>query len=91
MQTLSNVIDFLWPIDQAVNAPRAHFEAGLLQLEGGIPRATADALTQMGYQTNLWPAQNMYFGGAHCVAFQNGEMIPAGDARRGGSVVQVAR
>ena len=91
LQTLSNVIDFRWPIDQAVNAPRAHFEAGLLQLEGGIPRATADALTQMGYQTNLWPAQNMYFGGAHCVAFQNGEMIPAGDARRGGSVVQVAR
>ncbi|MEZ4664085.1 MAG: gamma-glutamyltransferase [Caldilineaceae bacterium] len=89
LQTLSNVIDFDFPIAQAVDASRAHFEAGLLQLEGGIPNAAADALAQMGYQVNLWPTRNMYFGGAHCVAFQNGAMVPAGDGRRGGSVEMV--
>lgn len=89
LQTLCNVIDFGLPIAQAVNAPRIHFEAGMLQMEGGISSECTDELAWRGYQVNRWPDQNMYFGGAHCVAVERGRFTAVGDHRRGGSVERV--
>ncbi|MCB9139373.1 MAG: gamma-glutamyltransferase [Caldilineaceae bacterium] len=89
LQVLSNVIDFDLPVDAAVNASRIHFEAGLLQAEGGISQAAIDGLRARGYVVNQWPDRNMFFGGAHAVGFQAGRLVPAGDVRRGGSVALV--
>ena len=86
LQVLCNVIDFDLPLDKAVNIARIHFEAGVLQAEGGVPDGIVGELRKLGYQVNQWPGKNMYFGGAHAVAMQGGELIPAGDLRRGGSV-----
>ena len=83
---LCNVIDFDLPLDKAVNAARIHFEAGLLQAEGGLPDEIVGELRKLGYRVNQWPGKNMFFGGAHAVAMQDGDLIPAGDLRRGGSV-----
>ena len=92
LQTISNVIDFNHPLAKAVGAPRVHFEAGALQLEGGILPETAAQLEKSGYTVNLWPERNMFFGGAHAVACLDGNndhWLAVGDARRGGAVARI--
>ena len=86
LQVLSNMIDFGFAPDAAVNAPRVHFEDGILQIEGGIDASVVTALNALNYATNHWPDMNMFFGGAHIVARQGDELVPIGDQRRGGSV-----
>ena len=88
-QVISNFIDFDMPLEQAVDAPRVHFEDNELQLEGGISPLVADQLETAGYTVNRWPERNMFFGGAHAVARDGGRWVAAGDRRRGGSVVTV--
>jgi gamma-glutamyltranspeptidase/glutathione hydrolase len=88
-QVISNVVDFGMPLADAIDAPRVHFEAGLLQVEGGIRDTVVRELEGAGYQVNHWPGPNMFFGGAHAVARQNGRLVAAGDRRRGGSVAVV--
>ena len=84
LQSLSNVIDFKMPLEEAVHAPRVHFGEGILQLEGGIPEKQTAALEGMGYNVNRWQNLNMYFGGTHAVALENGKWVAVGDSRRGG-------
>ncbi len=85
LQTISNFVDFNNPLDRAVSAPRIHFEENVLQLEGGIEAKVADHLETTGYDVNRWPERNMFFGGAHVVAKQDGAWQAVGDARRGGA------
>lgn len=89
MQTLVNVIDFGMPVEQAVLAPRVHFEEGVLQLEGGLDPDVAARL-ETAYTVNRWTGRSMFFGGAHALAWQNGAWAVAGDPRRGGATVEVA-
>jgi gamma-glutamyltranspeptidase/glutathione hydrolase len=90
LQVLSNVIDFDLSLEQAVEAPRLHFEDNLVQLEGGLDPALAAELEALGYTVNRWPGRNMFFGGAHAVArSEDGSWLAAGDSRRGGSVARV--
>jgi gamma-glutamyltranspeptidase/glutathione hydrolase len=88
-QVISNVIDFGMPLAEAIDAPRVHFEGDLLQVEGGIFAAVVRELERAGYQVNHWPGRNMFFGGAHAVAQQDGKLVAAGDRRRGGSVAVI--
>jgi len=88
-QVISNFIDFNMHLDEAVDAPRVHFEDNELQLEGGISPLAADRLQAAGYNINRWPDRNMFFGGAHAVARDEGRWVAAGDRRRGGSVMVV--
>ncbi len=85
LQVISNVVDFKMPLDDAVHAPRMHFEEGVLQLEGGISQSTADSLQQTGYQINCWPDLNMYFGGTHAVGIEHDRWTAVGDKRRYGA------
>lgn len=95
LQVISNVLDFNLPLTDAVGAPRLHFEANEMQLEGGIDAAVAANLDAAGYTVNLWPARNMFFGGAHAVDWERtpgdkrAHWTAAGDSRRGGAVVVV--
>lgn len=95
LQVISNFIDFDMHLDEAVNAPRVHFEDDVVQLEGGIAPEVADRLEAAGYTVNRWPERNMFFGGAHAVAqeetadHQSRHWVAAGDRRRGGSVMTV--
>ncbi|HUN22540.1 MAG TPA: gamma-glutamyltransferase [Anaerolineales bacterium] len=86
LQTLLNVVAFAMPLAQAVSAPRLHFENDVVQIEPGYAHSTLRALSRHGYTVNLWERQNMFFGGAHAVAWQQGGALAAGDARRGGAV-----
>ena len=90
LQAIVNVIDFGLPLEEAVHRPRIHFGAGILQLEGGIPKTRATALEELGYNVNCWDGLNMYFGGTHVVALIDGEWVAVGDSRRGGAGSVVA-
>jgi len=85
LQAVSNVIDFKMPLKKAVHLPRIHFGAGTLHLEGGIPEERAAALEALGYKVNRWQNLNMYFGGTHAVALEDGHWVAVGDSRRGGA------
>ena len=89
LQSISNVIDFKMPLEEAVHAPRIHFGAGILQLEGGVPDEQALALETLGYDVNRWETLNMYFGGTHAVALEKGHWVAVGDSRRSGDGVIV--
>lgn len=85
LQTIGNVLDFGMAANDAVNAPRVHFEDDVLQLEGGIASSTAKDLAALGYHVNAWESRHMFFGGAHMVLMRDGCLTPAGDLRRGGA------
>ncbi len=89
LQVVSNVLDFDCPLQQAVDAARIHFEAGILQAEGGVNSTVVKELRRAHYRVNAWSDHNMYFGGAHAVATEQGRLIAAGDSRRGGSTMVV--
>ena len=84
-QVLSQVIDFNRPLQDAVDAPRLHWDGELLQIEPGFPAEAVASLKKL-VEVNEWQAQGVYFGGVHAV-------IPgkegAADQRRGGKVLEV--
>ena len=90
MQTLSNLLDYRLPLDDAVNRARVHLDGDVLQCEAGYDPRAVDALEGMGYRVNRWPARSIYFGGAHSVARDDdGRLWAAGDNRRGGATAHV--
>jgi gamma-glutamyltranspeptidase/glutathione hydrolase len=84
LQTLCNMIDFGMPVQQAVAAPRIHFERGLISIEPGFPQESVDALIAAWPDYHLWQEKNLFFGGAHTVTFDGSGFEGAGDPRRGG-------
>ncbi|MCW2923503.1 MAG: Gamma-glutamyltransferase [Thermoleophilia bacterium] len=72
-------------LDRAVQAPRVHAEAGLVQVEPGSSEEALAELEARGHVLNRWPGTNMYFGGSNLVAVDtDGTFAAAGDHRRGG-------
>lgn len=83
LQVVSNIVDFGMTPEQAVNAPRVHFENGLLSCEPGWEQALE--ASDMGCEHQLWDKRSLFFGGVHC-AYRDGSGKPGavGDPRRGG-------
>ena len=81
-QVLSAIADFSIPVQQAVEAPRIHWDGSMMQIEPGLPRQAIKTLMKH-WPVNIWSTIDVYFGGVHTV-------IPnidgGGDPRRGGSV-----
>jgi gamma-glutamyltranspeptidase / glutathione hydrolase len=90
LQTLSNVLDFALPLEQAVNAARVHLDGTVLQCEAGYDETAVTDLEGMGYPVNRWRARSIYFGGAHSVATSTAGQTAAGDDRRGGATAHVS-
>ena len=84
-QFVVDLVDFDMPIADAVAAPRAHVEHGVLQLEPGFTAAVLDEVRER-YPVNVWGVRDLYFGGLHAVS-PSGEHC--GDLRRGGSSTSV--
>ena len=90
LQIVVNVLDHGQSAEQAVGAARVHLDGDVLQLEGGIPDATADRLEEAGHTVHRWAHRNLYFGGAAAVAVRaDGGIEAAGDPRRVGAGVVV--
>ena len=83
LQLIVHLIDHGMPIEDAVSAPRIHFENGCLDIEGGFDGELVDLCA--AYPThNRWDDRNMFFGGTHTVGVSNKGFSGAGDPRRSG-------
>jgi len=85
LQVLLNLSVFGMRVEDAVAAPRIHFEGGVLNVERGFGDDVTQALLAARDDITLWDDGNLFYGGVHAVksdprdGFQGG-----GDPRRGG-------
>lgn len=87
LQVLCNLVDHGLGLEEAVSAPRIHYEDGILNIEPPIPDAVLQDLRGAWPDIRLWSGQSVFFGGAHSVACAaDGGLCGAGDPRRGGVV-----
>jgi gamma-glutamyltranspeptidase/glutathione hydrolase len=88
LQVVANVAARGIGVEEAVEAPRIHVEAGIAHCEDP---AAADELEAAGYAVVRWRQQNLFFGGVAPVEIrEDGSLAGAGDPRRGGAAVVVA-
>lgn len=86
LQFLVNTIDFGMDLEEAVAAPRIHFENGRLSSEPGFKTSVLDALESEYRESQRWEQLNLFFGGIHAVkeSPDNRTLSGFGDPRRGG-------
>ncbi len=83
LQTIVGVVDHGLGAEQAVIAPRVHFEDGVVYHEPGID---ANALEELDADQEIvrFHSLNLFFGGVQAVLRAGGQLTGAGDPRRGG-------
>jgi gamma-glutamyltranspeptidase/glutathione hydrolase len=81
LQVVSDVVDFSMSVQEAVDAPRLHWDGECVQVEPGFDEAVLAELRRR-WPVNLWSVHDVYFGGVHAV---QPEVGAAGDGRRGGA------
>ena len=86
LQVVLGIIDHGLDLVSAVEAPRVHWESGTVYAE---PGAAADELAAEGWELARFEDLNVFFGGAQAVQRDpaTGDVVGAGDPRRGGAVV----
>ena len=85
-QTIVGVIDRHQQVAAAIEAPRVHFEDGVVYHE---PDADVTGLAEAGWTLAPFGARNLFFGGVQAVRRDpgTGELSGGADPRRGGAVV----
>jgi gamma-glutamyltranspeptidase / glutathione hydrolase len=88
LQTIVRAIEQGMGADEAVRAPRLHFEDGVVQAEPGIDEEALARIEARGTPVLRRPEINLFFGGTQAVARErgSGKLSGGGDPRRGGSV-----
>ncbi len=81
LQVLVKMIDLHYPLKDAIETSRIHFDDGTVQAEPEISEHVLFKLKKH-YNINVWSTKNMYFGGVHAVS---SNMEGWGDTRRGGN------
>jgi gamma-glutamyltranspeptidase/glutathione hydrolase len=91
LQTIINVVDRGRGAQEAVDAPRLHYENGVVEAEEGINATALDEIERDGWQVVRWKGKNLFFGGVQAVARhpESGALSGGGDPRRGGVAVVV--
>jgi gamma-glutamyltranspeptidase/glutathione hydrolase len=86
LQVVVGVVDRGLHARDAVLAPRAHYEDGVVYAEPGIDE---DALRAAGHPVVAFRARNLFFGGVQAVERDrdSGALSGAGDPRRGGAAL----
>ena len=84
LQTIVAVVDHDMEAGEAVDAPRVHFENGVLYAEPGID--LRELLDDYGPPAQFG-ALNLFFGGVQAVQRLDDGLLGAGDPRRGGVAV----
>ncbi len=83
LQTIVGVVDRGLGVLDAVEAPRVHFEDGVVFAEPGIELSGLAP----GIRTVRFGARNLFFGGVQAALCRGGVLSGAGDPRRGGASV----
>jgi gamma-glutamyltranspeptidase / glutathione hydrolase len=88
LQTVVRVVEQGLPVERAIEAPRLHFEDGVVQAEPGIDELSLELIEAGGTAVARWPEINLFFGGVQAVARdpRTGALSGGGDPRRGGAV-----
>ncbi len=87
LQTIIRVIGERMRASDAVQAPRVHFEDGIVYAEPGIDTSAIEAA---GRAISRFRARNLFFGGVQAVARdEDGGFSGGGDPRRGGAAIVV--
>jgi gamma-glutamyltranspeptidase/glutathione hydrolase len=91
LQTILAAVDEGLGAAGAVERPRVHFEAGVVEAEPGVDEAALAALERDGWPVQRWRERNLYFGGVQAVARdpETGALSGGGDPRRGGVSITV--
>jgi gamma-glutamyltranspeptidase/glutathione hydrolase len=91
LQTVVRTVEQELPVAAAIEAPRLHFEHGVVQAEPGIDEAALARLEARGLAVARRPEINLFFGGVQAVARdpRTGALSGGGDPRRGGAFVVV--
>jgi len=86
LQTIVAVLDRELSADEAVRAPRVHYEDGVVYVEPGI---AVDRLEADGHGIARFRGLNLFFGGVQAVEHDpaTGAFSGGGDPRRGGAAV----
>jgi gamma-glutamyltranspeptidase / glutathione hydrolase len=84
LQTIVGVVDHGMQAREAVDAPRVHFEHGIIYAEPGID--LRELLGEYG-EVVQFGALNLFFGGVQAVQRLPDGLVGAGDPRRGGVAV----
>jgi gamma-glutamyltranspeptidase/glutathione hydrolase len=86
LQTIVGVVDRRLDARAAVEAPRLHFEDGVVYAEPGIDLS---GLAEGGRALHPFRSRNLFFGGVQAVERDRatGRLTGAGDPRRGGAAV----
>jgi gamma-glutamyltranspeptidase/glutathione hydrolase len=88
LQTIIHVIDLEQPAGEAVEAPRVHFEDGVVYAEPGIDTSP---LERAGRAIARFRDLNLFFGGVQAVERdREGRFWGGGDPRRGGAAITVS-
>jgi gamma-glutamyltranspeptidase / glutathione hydrolase len=85
LQTIIGVVDHGLTAEQAVRAPRVHFEDGRVYAEPGIDTRP---LERAGHTVTQFAAPNLFFGGVQAVERRDEVLSGGGDPRRGGAAVE---
>jgi gamma-glutamyltranspeptidase / glutathione hydrolase len=87
LQTIIRVIDERLAASEAVEAPRVHYEDGVVYAEPGIDTTQIEA---SGQPIARFRDLNLFFGGVEAVARDpEGVLSGGGDPRRGGAAIVV--
>jgi gamma-glutamyltranspeptidase/glutathione hydrolase len=88
IQTISGIVDHGLSAGPAVDAPRLHFEDGIVWAEPGIE---VEELEAAGRDVRRFRSTNMFFGGVQAAERddETGALSGGGDPRRGGTAVTV--
>lgn len=87
LQTIIRVLEDGLRAGDAVDAPRVHFEDGIVYSE---PGAQVSALEAAGWAIGRFPERNLFFGGVQAVERDSeGRFWGGGDPRRGGAAIVV--
>lgn len=91
LQTIVRAVEQGMGADEAVRAPRLHFEQGVVQAEPGIDAEALARIEARGVPVLRRPTINLFFGGTQAVARERGTgaLSGGGDPRRGGAVATV--
>ncbi len=94
LQTILNIVDHALGIQEAIDAPRFHYEgSGPLKVESRIGSTVRKQLAKAGFESEspnyvqLKPGYDVYFGGVNAVLVgDRGELRGGADSRRQGAV-----
>ena len=87
LQTIVRCVDDGMRAQDAIDAPRVHFEDEIVYAEPGIDVA---ALERAGRTVSRFRDRNLFFGGAQAaMRAADGGFTGGGDPRRGGAAVVV--